>query len=432
MRKLALGCVAAAAAVVLAVGFKRVGTPDAEDITLTYWSHEADQAAKVALREQVARDFEKTHPGVHVKITWYEMAGLTASLKTALRAGQGPDIFYVEPGWDEYFHNGYVIALDDVINWNNIYDWARKAMTTEGHAWAVPQEAYTNELYYNKDLLKKIGVTLPASGQFTQAQFLDVVKKARATDITPIAQGVADRKFAGPFIITQALLRKLGPDDYGKLWQGKLSFDDPRIVEVFNWVKELVDAGAYPKNLMTMKVGESHAYFYQKPLALMLPMGSWYTARAFGPVEKGGQPEDFPLGVMQYPAMNGGACNECKTTSIGSSQAINAASKHKELAAEFLNAMATPEVAKRWIETILLQSAVKTNATAFGGPHGAYFAELMERQQGAKYFMGDPTDGLITGECLDTYTKVLNSGFPGGLLSVDEAIKLMNQSCYKR
>ena len=33
----------------------------------------------------------------------------------------------------------------------------------------------------------------------------------------------------------------------------------------------------------------------------MLPMGSFYTGRAFVPEEKGGQPTAFPLGIMQYP-----------------------------------------------------------------------------------------------------------------------------------
>ena len=125
-------------------------------------------------------------------------------------------------------------------------------------------------------------------------------------------------------------------------------------------MKQLVDAGAYPKNFMTLKLGESHYYFYQKPGALMFPMGSWYTGRAFVPVDKGGQPPDFPLGIMQFPAMDGGACNECKTLGIGASFAINAASKHQDLAAEFLNAMSTPEMGKRWIETVYLQTAVKT------------------------------------------------------------------------
>jgi len=401
-----------------------------EDVTLTVWSHEVDEPAKVVFRELAAQNLEKAHPGVHVKITWYEKDGLYTALKTALPAGQGPDVFYLEPDQTEYISAGYIVPLDDLVDWSKIHDWARKVWMHDGKTWGLPQEAYTNELYYNKDVLKKLGVALPANGQLTQAQFLDLVKKAHEAGITPIAQGVGDRPYPGAFVIGESLLRKLGADDYGKLLDGKLSYSDPRVVEVFTWVKQLVDAGAYPKNFMTLKLGESHYYFYQKPGSLMLPMGSWYTGRAFVPVEKGGQPADFPLGVMQYPAMDGGACNECKSLGIGASFAINAASKHKDIAAEFLNAMSMPEMGKRWIETIYLQSAVKTGSIQFSGPYAAYFTELMERQQGAKYFIGTPID-IVQGQCKDTFVQVMNSGFPGGLLSVDDAVKMMNQGCYK-
>jgi multiple sugar transport system substrate-binding protein len=256
------------------------------------------------------------------------------------------------------------------------------------------------------------------------------VKRARASGITPVAQGAGDRDFPGAYILTQALLHKLGTEDYGKLFHGKLPFSDPRVVEVLRWVKLLVDAGAYPKNFMTMKLAESHYYFYQRPGALMLPMGSWYTGRAFVPADDGGQPPGFPLGIMQFPAMDGGACNECKTRAVGASFAINAASPHKALAAEYLNLMSTPEVGKRWIETVYLQSAVKTDVSSINGPYAPYFKELMERQRGAKYFTGDPSD-IIHGQCLDTFTQVINSSFPGGLLSVERAVELMNESCYK-
>ena len=402
----------------------------ADDVTLTVWSHEADEPAKVAFRELAARELEKSHPGVHVKITWYEKGGLYAALKTALPAGQGPDVFYLEPDQTEYITNGYIVPLDDLVDWSKIHDWARAVWTHDGKTWGLPQEAYTNELYYNKALLEKLGATLPANAQFTQSQFLDLVKKARAAGITPIAQGVGDRPYPGAFVVGEALLRKLGTDDYGKLLDGKLSYEDPRVVEVFKWVKDLVDAGAYPKNFMTLKLGESHYYFYQKPGALTLPMGSWYTGRAFVPVDKGGQPADFPLGVMQFPAMDGGACNQCKTSAIGASFAINAASKHKDIAAEYLNAMSTPEMGKRWIETVYLQTGIKADVKDFSGPHAAYFTELMARQKGADYFIGGPRD-LTRGQCKDSFAQVMNSAFPGGLLPVDQAVKMMNTACQK-
>src|SRR5258708_20389576 len=84
---------------------------EAEDVTLSVWSHEADEDAKVALREQAARDLEKAHPGVKVKITWYEKNPMLAALKTALPPGQGPDVFYVEPDWTHYLDPAYLPPL---------------------------------------------------------------------------------------------------------------------------------------------------------------------------------------------------------------------------------------------------------------------------------------------------------------------------------
>src|SRR5207247_787552 len=83
---------------------------------------------------------------------------------------------------------------------------------------------------------------------------------------------------------------------------------------------------------------------------------------------------------------------------------------------------------KRWLETIYLQTAVKTDGGSFSGPYAAYFKELIERDAGAKYFIGMPID-ILQGQCKDTFTQVMNSGFPGGLMTVDQAVKTMNQGC---
>jgi multiple sugar transport system substrate-binding protein len=401
----------------------------AAETTITMWSHEADEPAKVAWREKAARNFEAKNPGVKVKITWYDKPALNAALKAALRAGQGPDIFYAEPDQSEYITNGFALPLDDLVNWGNIYDWARAVWTSNGKTYGLPQEAYTIELYYNKELMKKIGVTLPPNGQVGQAQFLDIVKKSNAAGITPISQGVGDRPYPGVYMSEEALLRKLGKDDYGKLLAGKLSYKDPRVVEALTFVKELVDASAYPKSFATLKLGESHYYFPPKPGALMFPMGSFYTGRAFVPPDKGGQPEGFPLGIMSFPAMDRAACNQCKTLTIGASFILNAASKNVKLAAGMLNEMATPEMGTLWLGTILLQTAIKSDASKVTGPYAEYFRELADRNKDAVYFIGIPRDHL-EGKCRDAFTQVLNNAFPGGLLTVDKAVDMLNQGCY--
>src|SRR5205807_1191453 len=113
--------------------------------------------------------------------------------------------------------------------------------------------------------------------------------------------------------------------------------------------------------------------------------------------------------------MDQGTCNKCKVRTIGSSFAINAASPHPKLAIDYLNAMSTPEIGKLWIDTVHLQTAVKTEASSPRGSFAAYYQELMARQQGAQYFDADPND-FLQGQCLDTFAQVMNSSFPGGLL----------------
>ncbi|HEY6433107.1 MAG TPA: extracellular solute-binding protein [Acetobacteraceae bacterium] len=420
------------AALLTIVGGGLIPRAGAEDVTLTVWSHEADEPAKVAFRDHVASDLEKQHPGLHIKITWFEKDGLYTALRTALPAGRGPDVFYLEPDQlHQYVTAGYLLPLDDLVNWNRIYPWARAVWQENGKTWGIPQEVNDNVIYYNKDRAKKLGVELPVGGQLSQSAFLDLVKKARAAGMVPIAQGVGDRPYPGAYIVGEALLHKLGKDDYAKLWAGKLSFSDPRVVDVLTWVKQLVDAGAYPKDFMTIKLGESFYYFYSKPGALMLPMGSFYSGRAFAPPDKGGQPADFPLGIMQFPAMDGGACNNCQTAGIGSSFVINAATKHPKEAAEFLDAMSTPASAAIWIGQVYEPGAMKADVTQFGGPHGAYLSELMKSQDGVDPFIGMPLDLINNGGCKDAFGQVLNSAFPGGLLTVEKAAQMMNAACYQ-
>src|SRR5438128_10163245 len=113
----AMRSVTAAGVITLALLIGGLATASAEDVTLEVWSHEADEPAKVAFRELAVKNFEKNHPGTKVKITWYEKNPLGAALKTALPAGKGPDVFYVEPDQTEYITAGYIVPLDDLLNW---------------------------------------------------------------------------------------------------------------------------------------------------------------------------------------------------------------------------------------------------------------------------------------------------------------------------
>jgi multiple sugar transport system substrate-binding protein len=400
----------------------------AQTQTLTMWSHWPDEVAKRSFVEERVKAFEAATPQCKVNLQFIQKSDLYTSAKTAVRTGQAPDIFWLEPDEINFATSGYLEPLDGHINLANLEDWARREWTHNGKVYGLPLEAYTVELYYNKDLLKKVGATLPANAQFTQAQFTDLVKKSAAAGVTPFAQGVGDRPYPGAYFLQEQLLRKLGPDDYKLLLTGKLSFKDPRVAEVMAYVKSLVDAGAYPKSFATLKLGESHYYFHTNPGALMFPIASWYTGRAFVPAEKGGQPKDFPLGLMKYPVPDGAKCPECKTLAVGGSYVMYARSKNKECAGKLLNSIASVENGNKWMEGVLLQTGIKTEPSRIQSIHAAYFRELQERSSGAKFFIGTPLH-YMTGKCADAFSQVLNRAFPGGLVSVNDAATQMDAAC---
>ena len=64
-----------------------------------------------------------------------------------------------------------------------------------------------------------------------------MVKKAKAKGITPMALGVGDRPYPGAHLVHEALLKRLGVDDYDKLLKGKLPWSDPRVVDTLKWVQ---------------------------------------------------------------------------------------------------------------------------------------------------------------------------------------------------
>ncbi len=411
-------------AIVAALVISLFATIAAAQTKLTLWSHWADQESKVAFVNEAVKRFEAKNPGAKVEVTWYQKPQLYAALKTALRARQAPDVFYAENDQTEYIDNGFLYDLSKELNWAAVEPWAKQAWTFGNGTYGFPLEAWTVEVYYNRELMKKIGVTVPANGVLTQAQFLDMIKKAAAAGITPMVQGVGDRPYPGAFLVHEPLLRKLGKDDYMKLLKGQLSWKDPRVIETLTYVKQIVDAGALPKGYTNIKMGEAHYYFHTSPAGLTFPMGSFYPSRAFNPPDKGGEPPNFPLGIMSFPAMDAGKCNNCKTLAAGGSYVVNAASNNAKLAVALLNEMATPEMGARWVKETLVQTGIKTDMSSIQGAHADYFKMLADASKGIGYFVGLPSQ-VLQGQPKEVFAQVMNTAFPAGLLSVKDATDQM-------
>jgi multiple sugar transport system substrate-binding protein len=118
-------------AMLVAAAFISAGAAKAQTKELTLWTHWAAEQIKRQYVEEAIADFEKKNPGVKIKASWYEKNALYAALKTALRAGQAPDIFYAEPDQSEYYENSFLLDLSG-LNWANIEPWAKQAWSYKG------------------------------------------------------------------------------------------------------------------------------------------------------------------------------------------------------------------------------------------------------------------------------------------------------------
>src|SRR5207244_13428888 len=160
---------------------------------------------------------------------------------------------------------------------------------------------------------------ITAGYSLTQDQFKEVVAKCAKAGYAAFATGAADRDWAAHYIPNALLNDKLGADEFMRLLRGEISWKDPRVVEVFHYYKELIDLGAYAKTLNSMTLAAAHRYFHTEQKACMFPVGSWYTGRAFVPQDKGGQPKDFELGMMNYPLMKDGKGHNQKLMDVAGS-----------------------------------------------------------------------------------------------------------------
>jgi multiple sugar transport system substrate-binding protein len=406
-------------------GLVAIGTAQAQQAKeMTLWTHWAAEQIKRQYVEEAIADFEKKNPGIKIKASWYEKNALYAALKTALRAGQAPDIFYAEPDQAEYYENAFLLDLSN-LNWANIEPWAKQAWSHKGKPYGLPLEAWTVELYYNTKLMSDLGVKVPDNLQLSADAFLDMVKKAKAKGLTPMSLGVGDRPYPGAHLTHEALLQKLGTDDYDKLLNGKLSWSDPRVVDTLKWVRSLVDAGLLPTTFTSLKLGESHTYFHTNPGTLTFLNGSWYTSRAFNTPDKGGQPVGFPLGIMKFPAVPGAACNECRTIAVGGSYVINADTKHAKEAVAFLNSFATPEMGNKWLDRVMVQTGIKSDPSKISGQTAEYFKMIEASNRGSKYYFGIPIQ-VMQGKPKEVFTQVINNAFPAGTIDVDGVVKQMS------
>jgi len=427
-------CVAAAAALLVVMG----GVTQAAE--LSWWSHWAVEDSKKAVLFEAKRRFEAKNPGNSVTITFYEKKNMWPALRAAFTAGSGfPDLFYYDLDVPEFITAGWLADLSTGIRWENIEPFGKAYWTRPGPAgktgiWAIPVEAASDEIYYNKKMFRQLGINVPPGYAFSQDEFKDMVAKCAKAGYAAFATGASDRDWAAHYIPNALLLSKLGGDDLRRLARGELTWKDPRVVEVFRYYKELIDLGAYPKTLSSMTLAEAHRYFHTDQKACTYPVGSWYTGRAFLPSEKGGQPKDFELGLLNYPLMKEGKGHGQKLLGVAGSLAVAAKSPNLALAIKVADAFADVDIGNMWMAKTGIQTGIRTDPGRIDSPIKWYFEEFGKVNKNTKWVDLPTAQGvrlLMKPGVWETYIATVNQGLPNKLMGPDEALAKLEEARLK-
>ncbi|MEU3710160.1 extracellular solute-binding protein [Streptomyces catenulae] len=205
--------------------------------TVTFWDTSND--AEKGTYRKLAEGFEKEHPGVHVKYVNVPFGDANAKFKNAAGGNAGaPDVMRTEVAWTaDFAHLGYLAPLDGTPALDNTADYLPQALGStkfDGKTYSAPQVIDTLGLFYNKQLLKKAGVTVPK----TFDELASAAKKIKAkTGATALYLRGDDPYWFLPYLYGEG-------GDMVDARDKTVEIDDDAGTRAFATLKRLVDSKA--------------------------------------------------------------------------------------------------------------------------------------------------------------------------------------------
>jgi raffinose/stachyose/melibiose transport system substrate-binding protein len=257
--------------------------------------------------------FDHNTPGTHYNDLWKKLSqelGYTVNVKTfaseelkyKLRIGLAcdelPDIFAVWGGTfpDFLINADTCLPIQEYIKNSGLhYKESYLYPYADGNNYIIPclVEAYA-VTYYNKSLMKKIGVEPPK----TWDDLMNIIyavndyNQKNQTNYSVIELGDKDNWLGE--LLYDMIVNRIDPYALDKLRTGKIDFDDKIFLDAAYKVVELVDAGAFPKDYLQTGEVESIQNFIQNK-SLLLPHQSTIV---FHLMENMG---NDAIGLIQWP-----------------------------------------------------------------------------------------------------------------------------------
>lgn len=322
----------------------------AADLVINY--DDLNAAPKEAFENAVAK-FQEANPDINVIVNNTDREAHKTAIRNFLSA-DAPDVTSWYPGnrMAPFVDAGQFEDISDLWEaegWSDTLASTKPSMTRDGKQWGVPYTYYQWGIYYRSDIFAENDITPPT----TWDELLAASATLKEAGVTPFTIGT---KFlwtaAGVFDYLN--LRTNGYDVHNDLTAGKIKYTDPRIVDVFEKWKELVEPGYFIENHASMSWQDALAPFIAGDAAMYV-MGNFSVAA----MREGGLTDD-QIDYIPFPTINPDVARaeEAPTDAFF----IPANAKNKEDAKKFLKFVVDADVQTEWNNT-LGQLPINKNAT---------------------------------------------------------------------
>jgi raffinose/stachyose/melibiose transport system substrate-binding protein len=310
-------------------------------VTLTVWDQESGPVSKVW--DRLNAEFEQRYPNVTIKRVNRDFGELKTLLKLAISGPHAPDVVEANQGWPDMgqlVKAGLLLPLD---NYAKAYGWDKRvsanvravsSWTPDGKEFGTGNlYGYTSMgeivgVYYNKQLLAKLGLTVPT----TFAQFEQDLAAAKNAGEVPIQFGNNDA-FPGihEYAIVQDQMASVGylTDLIFGRQGNQLSFDTPENVQAATTLQNWAKAGYFTPGFGGGGYDTAVANF-GKGQGLFMITGNWIVANLGADNDK--------FGFFLMPPVTAGA-PPVSTGGAGFPLAITSAAEHPDVAAAYLDWM---------------------------------------------------------------------------------------------
>jgi multiple sugar transport system substrate-binding protein len=306
-------------------------------ITMTAWD-----VSTTPYWQAVVDAYEAQNPNVNVELLDISSAEYQDKVNIMLSGGDETDIITVKdiPGYSAMLTRNQIVPLEGYIEKDQIdlsvYSGAAEELTFEGSIYGLPFRSDIWILYYNKDLFDQAGVDYPTN-DMTWEQFDQIAREMTS------GSG-ADKVYGAHFHVWRSCVQLATVQD-GK--NTVIATDYSYMKPMYDMVVGMQNDGII-MDYGELKAGSVHysGVFKNEQIA-MLPMGSWFIGSLIAAKDAG--EIDFDWDVVKYPHPAG--VEPGTTAGTLTSLAINANSKNKDAAWEFIKFYSGIEGAKALAET---------------------------------------------------------------------------------